>query len=39
MIAFSARIVGMEMAKSIVSAWLDAGFAGGRHQQRIDTIE
>ncbi len=39
MIAFGARIVGVEMAKSIVSAWLDATFAGGRHQQRIDTIE
>ena len=39
MIAFGARIVGIEMAKSIVSAWLDAIFAGGRHQQRIDTIE
>ena len=38
-IAFGARIVGAEMAKSIVSAWLDAEFAGGRHQQRIDTIE
>lgn len=39
MIAFGARIVGVEMAKSIVPAWLDAEFAGGRHQQRIDTIE
>lgn len=38
-IAFGARIVGAEMAKSIVSSWLDAEFAGGRHQQRIDTIE
>lgn len=39
MIAFGSRIVGIEMAKSIVSAWLGAIFAGGRHQQRIDTIE
>lgn len=39
MISFGARIVGIEMAKSIVSAWLDAEFVGGRHQQRIDSIE
>lgn len=39
MIAFGARIVGIEMAKSIVSSWLDATFMGGRHQQRIDSIE
>lgn len=38
-IAFGARIVGVEMAKNIVSAWLYAEFDGGRHQQRIDTIE
>ena len=39
MIAFGARIVGVEMAKSIVSAWLDAEIAGGRHQQRRKSIE
>ncbi|MCI5597618.1 MAG: ribose 5-phosphate isomerase B [Lachnospiraceae bacterium] len=37
-LAFGARIVGMEMAKSIVDAWLDAKFQGGRHQTRIDMI-
>lgn len=37
-LAFGARIVGMEMAKSIVDAWLDAKFQGGRHQNRIDMI-
>jgi len=37
--AFDIRIVDIEMVKSIVSAWLDAEFAGGRHQQRIDSIE
>ena len=37
-LAFRARIVGMEMAKSIVDAWLDAKFQGGRHQTRIDMI-
>ena len=38
MIAFGARIVGVETAKAIVDAWLDAEFAGGRHQMRIDMI-
>lgn len=37
-IAFGARIVGMEMAKAIVDAYLDAEFLGGRHQKRIDLI-
>ena len=37
-LAFGARIVGMEMAKSIVDAWLDAKFQGGRHQTRIVMI-
>lgn len=37
-IAFGARIVGVETAKDIVKAYLDAEFAGGRHQPRIDMI-
>ena len=37
-IAFGARIVGIETAKDIVKAYLDAKFLGGRHQTRIDTI-
>ena len=35
-IAFGARIVGIETAKDIVKAYLDAEFLGGRHQTRID---
>lgn len=35
-IAFGARIVGMETAKAIVDAYLGATFMGGRHQERID---
>jgi len=31
-------VVGDEMAKMIVDAWLDASFEGGRHQQRIDLL-
>jgi ribose 5-phosphate isomerase B len=37
-IAFGARIVGIELAKDIVKAYLDAEFMGGRHQTRIDMI-
>ncbi|WP_058270349.1 ribose 5-phosphate isomerase B [Olsenella massiliensis] len=37
-LAFGARVVGSELAKMIVDAWLDAEFEGGRHQKRIDMI-
>ncbi|MDD6195042.1 MAG: ribose 5-phosphate isomerase B [Lachnospiraceae bacterium] len=37
-IAFGARIVGSEMAKAIVDAYLGAEFLGGRHQTRVDLI-
>ena len=37
-IAFGARIVGIETAKDIVKAYLDAKFLGGRHQTRIAMI-
>ena len=37
-IAFGARIVGLETAKSIVDAWLGAEFEGGRHVARIAMI-
>lgn len=37
-IAFGARIVGIEMAKAIVDAWLEAEYEGGRHQKRIDMM-
>ena len=37
-LAFGARIVGIETAKEIVKAWLDAEFEGGRHQERVDMI-
>lgn len=37
-IAFGARIVGMETAKDILDAYLNAEFEGGRHQKRIDLI-
>lgn len=37
-IAFGARIVGTELAKDIVKAYLEAEFMGGRHQIRVDMI-
>lgn len=37
-IAFGARIVGVETAKAILDAWLSAEFQGGRHQTRVDLI-
>lgn len=37
-IAFGARVVGIEMAKMIVDAWLDAEYQGGRHQIRVDML-
>lgn len=37
-LAFGARIVGLELAKMIVKTWLEAEFDGGRHQRRVDMI-
>ncbi|MCF0114761.1 MAG: ribose 5-phosphate isomerase B [Erysipelotrichaceae bacterium] len=35
MLAFGARVVGIELAKMIVDAWLTAEFQGGRHEERV----
>lgn len=37
-LAFGARVIGVEMAKMIVDEWLGAEFEGGRHQRRVDLI-
>ena len=37
-IAFGARVIGIETAKMIVDEWLSAEYEGGRHQIRIDMI-
>lgn len=37
-IAFGARVIGIETAKMIVDEWLNAKYEGGRHQIRIDQI-
>jgi ribose 5-phosphate isomerase B len=37
-IAVGGRVVGLEMAKAIVDAWLDAAYQGGRHTERVEMI-
>lgn len=37
-ICFGARVVGPEVAKQIVDAWMDAEFEGGRHARRVAQI-
>ena len=38
-IAFGARIVGVEVAKDIVDSFLDASFEGGRHLRRVNLFK
>ena len=37
-IALGARLIGIEMAKAIVTAFLTSEFVGGRHQRRVDQL-
>lgn len=37
-LALGARVVGIDLAKMIVSMWMEAEYEGGRHQRRIDLI-
>lgn len=37
-LSLGARVIGIELAKMIIDAWLGAEFEGGRHQSRIDQI-
>ncbi len=37
-LALGARLVGNDMAKACVEAFLDTSFAGGRHQRRVDQL-
>jgi len=37
-IAMGARLVGSDMAKACLSAFIETDFAGGRHQRRIDKL-
>jgi len=37
-LALGARVIGIEMAKMIVKAWLTAEFEGGRHATRVEML-
>jgi ribose 5-phosphate isomerase B len=37
-IALGARLIGIEMAKACVAAFLSTEFEGGRHQRRVDQL-
>ncbi|WP_260484290.1 ribose 5-phosphate isomerase B [Sphingomicrobium flavum] len=37
-IALGERLIGIDMAKAIVTAFLDTQFEGGRHQRRVDKL-
>lgn len=37
-IALGARLIGVEMAKACVTAFLGTEFAGGRHRRRVDKL-
>ena len=37
-IALGARLIGSDMAKACVAAFLGTDFAGGRHQRRVDQL-
>jgi ribose 5-phosphate isomerase B len=38
-LAFGARVVGIELAKLIVKSWLSAEFEGGRHEKRVKMLD
>ncbi|MGN3973258.1 ribose 5-phosphate isomerase B [Tsuneonella sp. SYSU-LHT278] len=37
-VALGARLIGIDLAKACVAAFLDTDFAGGRHQRRVDKL-
>ena len=37
-LAFGARLIGPDMARACVTAFLGTDFAGGRHQRRVDQL-
>ncbi len=38
-LVLGARVVTVDLAKELVLLWLKTGYAGGRHQRRIDKID
>jgi len=39
MLAMGARVIGAELAKTVVKAYLESDFQGGRHSRRLELIE
>jgi ribose 5-phosphate isomerase B len=39
LLVMGGRIIGPDLAKEIVRAWLNTSFDGGRHQERLDLLE
>ncbi|MCK0975344.1 ribose 5-phosphate isomerase B [Enterobacter hormaechei subsp. hormaechei] len=37
-LSFGTRVIGSELAKMIIDAWLEAEFQGERHQKRVEMI-
>lgn len=37
-LALGARLIGADMARACVAAFLDTAFAGGRHERRVDQL-
>jgi ribose 5-phosphate isomerase B len=38
-LCFGARIVGLGVVESILEAWLETDFEGGRHERRVKKID
>ncbi|MFW6301037.1 MAG: ribose 5-phosphate isomerase B [Bacillota bacterium] len=38
-LTFGSRVIGIELAKDVVETYLNASYAGGRHQRRVDKID
>jgi len=38
-LALGSRVIGIELSKTIVDAWLVAKFEGGRHSRRVDMFD
>lgn len=39
LLVLGGRVIGPDLAKEIVRAWLNTPFEGGRHQERLDLLE
>jgi ribose 5-phosphate isomerase B len=38
-LCLGSRVIGQDLALSIIQVWLESEFEGGRHQRRVDLIE